>query len=180
MDDSTLEKKLSENYCNMRDRLQVSESCKNRLEHLTVYSKHSKVRTRIIMTQVICLLLLLILIPATAYAAVKVSDAFKEKVKEADLSNEQIEKLYNQLKECGFTDKEIEHFSALHRNEYGQIYGIDAFGAELIAATSVEGLDGYVYREDLNYEPDFKTPAEAIAWQESHTGGRTIPVYESD
>jgi len=181
MNDSKLEKKLLEDYGNMKDRLQVSACCRNRLEHLTVSSKHTKVRTRILITQIICVLLLLILIPATAYAAVKVSDAFLEKVKVADLSNSQMEKLYNQLKECEFSDEEIENFSALRRNENGQIYGIDALEADLISATSVEGIDGYVYREDLyNYEPDFKTPEEAIEWQESHTGGRTIPVYESD
>lgn len=180
MDDVTLEKRLSEDYSRIGGRLQISESGQKHLAQLIVNPKHTKVQTRILLTQVATILFLIIMIPATAYAAVKVSDALMEKVEDAGLSNEQIDKINQELLEGGFSEEDIKNFLPLHRNENGQTYGIDALGADLIAVTSSEGLFGYVYREELYPEQDFKTPEEAIAWQKSHTEDIILPVYKSD
>jgi hypothetical protein len=180
MDDLSLEIRLLGDYHNLGDRFEISEECRARLLQLTPHSKHTRAGTRILITQLAVLFLLLLLIPATAYAAAKVSDALLEKVKNAGLSSEQIEELNRQLLESGFTEEDIKNFLPLQRNDNGQIYGIYALGADLIAATSAEGLFGYVYREDLDNEPDFKTPEEALAWQASRPPERIIPVYESD
>lgn len=179
MDDITLEEKLSKDYCSLRDGLQISESCNNRLNNLTKYAKHTKIKTRILTTQIIILLSFLFLIPTTAYATIKVSDALFEKVKDAGLSEEQIVQLDNKLREQGFSEEDIESFDDLHKNRNGQTYGPDFLEANLVAVISEEGYKGYVYREDLN-PPNFNSPEEALKWQESKPEYTIIPVYKSD
>lgn len=180
MDDLSVEIRLFEDYHNLGDRFEISDECRSRLLKLTQHSRHTRIGGRILLTQLILLLLFLLLIPATTYATVKVSDVLLEKVKNAGLSSKEIEELNSELLQSGFTEEDIKNFIPLERNENGQVYGIDALGADLIAATSAEGIDGYVYRSDLYTEHDFKTPEEAIAWQESRPPQRVIPVYESD
>jgi len=179
MDDTTLEEKLSKDYCRLGDKLQISEECNKRLSNLTRNSKHTKVKAKILMTQIIILFLIVLLIPTTAYAAMKVSDALFEKVKDAGLSQEQIEQLDNKLKAQGFSEEDIESFDALYKNRYGQTYGPDFLEANLVAVISDEGYEGYIYREDLN-PPDFTSPEEALKWQESRPEYIIIPVYKSD
>ena len=75
-------------------------------------------------------------------------------------------------------------------NAEGDSYGIsgDERGEPtLIAAVATNGKDGYVYRQDLEDADgttamkSFKSPDEALAWQEAHAGEViTIPVYEAD
>lgn len=178
MDDVTLEEKLSRDYCSLKDQLQISASCRHRLNNLTKKTKHTKIGTRILTTQIIVLLLLLFLIPTTAYA-IKVTDVLYLKVKDAGLSEEEIEHLYNKLRAQGFSDEDIETFDTLQKNRYGQTYGPDFLEANLIAVISAEGYKGYVYGEDMD-SPDFHSPEEAIKWQESKPEYRIIPVYKSD
>ncbi len=72
-------------------------------------------------------------------------------------------------------------------NENGQTYGSAPYGSglsqdvepDLLAAYGVNGLLGYVKSVDLR-GPVFNSPQEAIAYQETHKGGRVIPLYEVD
>lgn len=179
MDDVTLEKKLHENY-NKIIKMQISEACRNRLENLSFNTKHTKVRSRILLTQFICIILLIVFIPTTTYAMVTISQTLLEKVKDADLSESQIIKINNDLKGSGFSEEEISNFSSLKTNDYGQTYGPDNFGADLISVISQEGYAGYVYRDDLYPEHNFKTPEEALEWQNDQPIDKSIPVYKSD
>lgn len=75
-------------------------------------------------------------------------------------------------------------------NAEGDSYGIsgDERGEPtLIAAVTTNGKEGYVYRQDLEDADgttamkSFKSPDDALAWQEAHAGEViTIPVYEAD
>lgn len=110
------------------------------------------------------------------------------KVSETSLTNYQIMKLYFKLKDEGITDEQIKDFEKLRTNENGMTYGLDVLGADLIKATSDQGLDGYVYREDMYfyeyYMQEFQVPEDAIKWQEEwrkkYPDGYSVPVYESD
>lgn len=63
-------------------------------------------------------------------------------------------------------------------NDNGQTYGLDFDGLDLIAAQGTDGTYGYVLREDI--EPEFKSPEEALEWQEQHQDKRVILLYASD
>ena len=70
-------------------------------------------------------------------------------------------------------------------NASGQTYGPDAIEGygnwpDLVLVEGVDDVIGYVSTDDLgiNYEPS--TPEEAIAYQESHSNDRIIPVYDRD
>ncbi|MDF2474340.1 MAG: hypothetical protein K0R21_2122 [Anaerocolumna sp.] len=180
MDDLTLEKELHDNYYNKKDRMQISESGRRRLENLSLQTKHTKVRNRVLLAQIISIILFLIFIPSTAYAMVTISEVLLEKVKDANLSEKQIIKLNNDLTEGHYSEEHIANANALKTNEYGQTYGPDLFGADLIAVVSEEGLHGYVYREDLYPEHNFKTPEEALEWQDNQPMIKSFTVYESD
>lgn len=74
-------------------------------------------------------------------------------------------------------------------NESGDTYGVinDRGQPDLIAAVATNGLQGYVYRRDLEdangatAAKGFTSPEDALEWQEQHEGQvRTIPVYEPD
>jgi len=160
--------------------MQISDSCKTRIENLPINLKHTRIRNRILITQFICLTALIVFIPVTTYAMVTISQTLIEKVKDAGLSEHELTKLDDELKESGFTDEQIAGFNSLKMNEYGQTYGPDAFGADLIAVLSEDGTEGYVYRDELYPENNFKTPDEALDWQNSRPKNRSIKVYESD
>lgn len=66
-------------------------------------------------------------------------------------------------------------------NANGDTYGVDSPQGhpDLIAAIATNGQVGYVYATDLE-EPMPANPEEAVTWNETHGGARTIPVYESD
>lgn len=74
-------------------------------------------------------------------------------------------------------------------NEKGQSYGVqNANGIpDLIAVVATNGKTGYARSSDLddangaNAAKTFKSPEDAIAWQEAHRGKSFhVPVYESD
>lgn len=51
---------------------------------------------------------------------------------------------------------------------------------DLILVVSDAGAEGYVYTDELN-APDFKSPQEALAWQEErYASDFVLDVYESD
>lgn len=73
-------------------------------------------------------------------------------------------------------------------NQSGQTFG-SAMGAtspadepDLIRAVTPQGISGYVRKADLyGVQPEFKSPAAAIAWQEAHWNQNfTVPIYASD
>ncbi|WMJ85453.1 hypothetical protein [Anaerocolumna sp. MB42-C2] len=180
MNDSAIEKKLMEDYHNITERIQLSDTCRRRLMNMSVHTKHTKVGIKILLTQVVCLILLFLLIPASAFAMVNISDILLEKVKDAKLNESEIIKINNDLQEGGYSAEEIRNMTPLEKNEFGQTYGLDVLGADLIAVISEEGLHGYVYREELEDKPNFKTPEEAIEWQNNRPVNRSISVYKSD
>ncbi len=75
-------------------------------------------------------------------------------------------------------------------NAKGDTYGIfkpDGSSPDLVAVVATNGREGYVYADELA-EADgtsavetFKTPEDAVRWQEEMKGKRiAVPVYESD
>lgn len=74
------------------------------------------------------------------------------------------------------------------KNQYGQTYGseLDATTPDtepdLIAATGVDGVKGYVKRTDLEPDPFPKTPQEAIELTKKNLarGEYQIPLYAVD
>lgn len=180
MNDNALEERLYKDFCNLDDKSQLSDGLYNRLIQLTPKSKHTKVHKKILTTKISLLLLLLFIIPTTAYASIRVSNALLEKVKDAGLNQKQIDDLYHKLRSEGFSEEDIANLDSMQKNRYGQTYGPDALEANLVKVISDEGFEGYVYREDLGYSPSFTTPEEAIKWQETKPQFILIPVYESD
>lgn len=71
------------------------------------------------------------------------------------------------------------------RNDSGLTYGSAAKAIspetepDLIAAVGDDGTKGYVYTKQLNYQPQFKSPDEAVAWQRENGGKAvTIDLYD--
>ncbi|MFR2837445.1 MAG: hypothetical protein ACLTBU_00050 [Zhenhengia sp.] len=69
-------------------------------------------------------------------------------------------------------------------NKNGKTYGtnkVDTIGYEpdLMLAKGDDGTVGYVRTEELN-DPEFKTPEEAIAWQNSKPSYRVLSLYDED
>lgn len=70
-------------------------------------------------------------------------------------------------------------------NDRGESYGVQNAGGtpDLVAVVASNGREGYARSADLDMAggQDFKSPEEAIAWQEEHKGKSvSVPVYESD
>lgn len=70
-------------------------------------------------------------------------------------------------------------------NKNGESFGVqNANGTpDLIAVVASNGKEGYARSTELDQArgPDFKSPEEAIAWQNEHKGkSASVPVYESD
>ncbi|MEJ5946974.1 hypothetical protein WDZ17_16895 [Pseudokineococcus basanitobsidens] len=68
-------------------------------------------------------------------------------------------------------------------NAKGETYGVqkpDGSTPDLIAVHATNGETGYAYATELNYAPDFSSPEEALAWQESGSPTPIVTVYESD
>ncbi|MCI8991336.1 MAG: hypothetical protein HFG80_01200 [Eubacterium sp.] len=109
----------------------------------------------------------------------------KQKVdKNVNMTEQELEQLYKELKEQGYSDDQILELSSLRVNDSGLTYGPECMSPNLILVTSDQGDDGYVYREDFYYGTDFSTPEEALAWQEEfyskYPNGYSINVYECD
>lgn len=69
------------------------------------------------------------------------------------------------------------------RNDNGDTYGIanDDGEPDLVYVFATNGKMGYAYSKDLSVQPEFRSPEEALTWQEDHRGENfTVPVYESD
>lgn len=153
-----------------------SEESLSRLRGLNPNSKRTNVGKKIFIVNTVSIMLCVLLTPAMAFAAYNISASLYEKVKNANLSQSEIEQLDNRLHEEGFTDENISDLNELNINQYGQTYGPDALGADLIEVVADDGQIGYVYRNDLeglqaqNLEDAFKYSGEVV----------TLTVYEKD
>ena len=162
-------------YKEVGKQLHPSSSSITRIKNMEGKMQKTKVGRRIAIFNIFIALVTLFMIPFTAYGAYQVSQALYEKVQNADYSQEQIEELNDQLKNQEFSDDDIANLNELKVNEYGQTYGPDALGADLIEVISDEGEIGYVYREDLeSTEP--KSLEEALENEEISR----IKVYKND
>ena len=94
---------------------------------------------------VICLLIIS-MIPVTAYAAYQVSQVLYS------YSQEDMVQLEQDLHKYGFSENDISNLTELNTNEFGLTYGPDILGADLIEVVSKEGNIGYIYRKDLDAE----------------------------
>ncbi|XAS65664.1 hypothetical protein ACOM2C_02495 [Pseudarthrobacter sp. So.54] len=72
------------------------------------------------------------------------------------------------------------------RNAAGLTYGSAAKAVspetepDLIQAQGEGGVEGYVFKRDLDYQPTFKSPAEAAEWQNANAGKHVaIGLYDS-
>ncbi len=177
MDDLNLEKAL-QNYYKSRSQLQISETCKERLNNLTAKPKHTKIHRRILQTQIMFVFFFIILVPTTAYATASISNALQQKLKDANLSSSQISTINKEINERGFTEEKIKNMDPLKVNKHGQTYGPEAFNPDLIAVISDEGFNGYVYSKDMYPEMNFKSPEEALEWQKIQP--LSFDVYKCD
>ena len=135
-----------------------------------------KENKKLISTSVITIIILaMVALPLTAYGAYQVSQALHEKVHNANYSQAQIEELDAELKEQGFSEGDIAILNDIKVNEYGQTYGPDALGADLIEVISDQGEIGYVYRENLE-ATEANTIGEALLSGEM----LSLKVYEND
>lgn len=146
-----------ETYREVGTRLQLSSSTMNRITNMEGKMRKTRIGKKIFIFNLSMLLVVLLVIPVTAYGAYQVSEALLGKVRNADYSQEQIEELDVRLKQQEFSDEDIKILNDLNVNEYGQTYGPDALGADLIEVISDQGEIGYVYRADLE-----KTEANTI------------------
>lgn len=79
-------------------------------------------------------------------------------------------------------------FHAFPKNQYGQTYGSELNATtpdtepDLIAATGVGGVNGYLKRTDLEPDPFPKTPQDAIELTKKNLarGEYQIPLYAVD
>lgn len=101
-----------------------------------------------------------------------------DKVKKANLSYKEIIELSLYLTSHGYSNEMINNFDELRKNEYGQTYGPDDLGADLISVLSDEGRYGYVYREDVErgYADSLEEAIEKSASCEDYI----VTVYEAD
>lgn len=171
-----LDEKL-EAYAEIGESLYMTEGKKRVLKNLQQCSrKRTYVGMRIAFFNLSMVLLALIMIPLTVYAAYQVSPILMEKVKNANYTPEQIEELDKQLKEQHFSEEYIEPLEELNTNSDGLTYGPDVLGADLILVVSDQGEMGYIYRSDYE-QADATTLDEAIANPNREV---TLTVYDKD
>lgn len=161
-----------ETYREVGERLHLSSSTITRIKNMEGEMKKTRTGRKIFIFNLSILLVALLVTPLTAYGAYQV---LYEKVRNTNYSQEQIEDLNAQLKNQEFSDDDIAFLNDLKVNEYGQTYGPDALGADLIEVISDQGEIGYVYREDLEVT-ESNTIDEAL----QNEGACRIKVYEND
>lgn len=177
---------LRETFGQLKSTIQLPKESMKKLYHIHPGTRHTTCGKRIIFSNILMVLIICsVLIPTTVFASSKVLEIVRQKVDaEVGLQDSELEQLYIELKDQGYSDDEILDLSNMGLNENGQTYGPDCMGADLILVTSDQGKDGYVYREDFYVGTDFKSPEEALAWQEEfykrYPNGYSINVYKCD
>ena len=105
-----------EAYAEIGDSLYMTEDKKSALKNLQQCSrKRTYVGMRIMLFNLTMVLVALIMIPLTVYAAYQVSPILMEKVKNVNYTSEQIEELDKQLKEQHFSEEYIEQLEKQKR-----------------------------------------------------------------
>ena len=153
-----------------------SEEALSRLRNLSPNLKRTKAGKRIFMVNVVSIILCVFFTPAIALAAYNVSTSLYEKVINANLSQSEMEQLDSRLHEQGFSDENISDLNELNVNQYGQTYGPDALGADLIEVVADDGQIGYIYRNDME-EFQAQSLEDALKYSEEVV---TLTVYEKD
>lgn len=170
----------------IKTEISASDHLKQKLYNINSKTLHTKCGRRIIIFH-LCVLIMIVLIafPGSVYASSRILSIMRQKASiQTLLKDDDLEALYYELQEQGYTDAEILELESLRVNKNGLTYGPDCLGADLILVTSDQGDDGYVYRDDLEFDTSFKTPEEALLWQEEiaehYINGYSITVYECD
>ena len=114
--------------------------------------RKTKVAQKLIIANTVVCLLIISMIPVTAYAAYQVSQVLYDKIKNSSYSQEDMVQLEQDLHKYGFSENDISNLTELNTNEFGLTYGPDILGADLIEVVSKEGNIGYIYRKDLDAE----------------------------
>ncbi len=153
-----------------------SEEALSKLRSLSPELKRTKIGKKIFMANIVSIVLCVLLTPAIVFAAYTVSTSLYEKVKNANLSQSEMEQLDSQLHDEGFLDENIDDLHELNINQYGQTYGPEALGADLIEVVADDGQIGYVYRTDLE-----ELQADSLEDALKYSGEIVIlTVYEKD
>lgn len=189
MDSKKFDSFIRNHYPQKISDVEMSDEALDRIMQLKRESGYTKVTKRISAVRCLVLFLSVFGLSATAYtvfanlyettAYATYTDlyaAVSEKVSDVGKSEKEIAELADELEKQGYSLEDVYSMPPLKKNRYGQTYGPDALGAELIAAESDEGRDGYVYRNELE-EDGIQTPEEA-AKKSYHTV--RLNVYKSD
>ena len=188
MDSKKFDSFIRNHYPQKISDVEMSDEALDRIMQLKRESGYTKVTRRISVVRFCVLFLSVFGLSAMAYTAFNLYEttayatytdlyaAVSEKVSDAGNPEKEVSELADELAKQGYSLEEVNSMPPLKKNQYGQTYGPDALGAELIAAESDEGRDGYVYRNELE-EDGIQTPEEA-AKKSYHTV--RLNVYKSD
>ena len=177
---------LKNAFSKTREDWKISDEGREKILSTNIRTKHTHCGKRIMIYQACVAVLVIAAASISVYASGRALDVFKEKVAVSGKSDREIEKMYDQLKDEGVTDEDIQRWPGLRINEDGLTYGPERYGADLIWVESDEGLDGYVYRTELETYtiPDVSSPEEALEWQaeveRNNPDGVKLTVYKSD
>ncbi|MCB6415684.1 hypothetical protein LI221_11520 [Faecalimonas umbilicata] len=140
-------------YKDVEMKLHLSDEKKATILQNAKKYKRTRVYKRIFVFNFVLALLIVLSLPISTYAAYQGAKAIYAKVKDVNMTRNEIENLDNQIKREGFTEDNIENLNELKENENGQTYGPDMLGADLIEVEMDNGEIGYVYREELYNTP---------------------------
>ena len=113
------------------------------------------------------------------YDIFEVSKNLLDKVKNVGYTPEQIEALDKKLKDRGNTEYDICNMQELNVNKAGQTYGSWDLGADLIPAKGIDGVIGYISKEELE-APIVHTIEEALEQNKKAEKGKIIPLYDCE
>jgi beta-lactamase regulating signal transducer with metallopeptidase domain len=113
------------------------------------------------------------------YDIFEVSKNLLDKVKNVNYTPEQIEALDKKLKDRGETEYDICNMQELNVNKAGQTYGSWDLGADLIPAKGIDGVIGYINKEELE-APTVHTIEEALEQNKNAEKGKIIPLYDCE
>lgn len=163
-------------YQEMSIWLKPSANCIECIKRLEEQPKKTGIGKRIVAFYIFIIVFFMCIVPVTAYAIIYVSDELYEKLKDAELSREEMGEIQENLQNWGFTSEDVLRLEGVSRNEEGLTYGPDALGADLIAVISDQGEKGYIYRSE--FENSDRKILEGVS--EKREEGKTLKVYQSD
>lgn len=143
------EKNFEYQIRSLASKIEPSEEAILKVKSLNRNSKRTKIGKKIYVINLVTILLCIFATPIVVFATYNISTSLYEKVKNANLSQMDMEQLDKQLQEEGFSNEQINELHELNINESGQTYGPDALGADLIEVIADDGQFGYIYRTDF-------------------------------